>query len=101
MREKEQEKQWDELFDKIKPMTLPKQEWRQMEAPHLAILILPEQADMTKGKNVVIDDPRPENDVGLTPSHNVVMEKLPDGEDTITITIRDSTMDSHERKAKG
>jgi hypothetical protein len=33
MREKEQEKQWDELFDKIKPMTLPKQEWRQMEAP--------------------------------------------------------------------
>jgi hypothetical protein len=72
-----------------------------LDLENLAVLILPEQADMTKGKNVVIDDPRPENDVGLTPSHNVVMEKLPDGEDTITITIRDSTMDSHERKAKG
>jgi hypothetical protein len=66
-----------------------------------AILIRPEQADTTKGKNVVIGDPRPENDVGPTPSRKVVMEKLPDGEETITITIRGSTMGSHERKAEG
>jgi hypothetical protein len=33
MREKEREKQRDELFDEIKPMTLPKQEWRRKEAP--------------------------------------------------------------------
>jgi hypothetical protein len=30
--EKEREKRWDELFNEIKPMTLPKQEWRQKEA---------------------------------------------------------------------
>jgi hypothetical protein len=28
MWEKEQEKQRDELFNKIKPVTLPKQEWK-------------------------------------------------------------------------
>jgi hypothetical protein len=33
MQEKEQEKQCYELFDEIKPRTLPKQEWRQKEAP--------------------------------------------------------------------
>jgi hypothetical protein len=32
MWEREQEKRWDELFDEIKPRTLPKQEWRQKEA---------------------------------------------------------------------
>jgi hypothetical protein len=31
----------------------------------------------------------------------VVMEKLLDGEETITITIRGSTTGSHERKDKG
>jgi hypothetical protein len=33
MREKVQEKRRDELFNEIKPMTLPKQEWRRKEAP--------------------------------------------------------------------
>jgi hypothetical protein len=49
---------------------------------------------------VVIGDPRPESDVGPTPSRKVVVEKLPDGEEMITITIRGSTMGSHERKAE-
>jgi hypothetical protein len=66
-----------------------------------AVLIRPEQADTRKGKNVVIGDPRPENDAGLTPSHKVVMEKHLDGEETITITIRGSMMCGYERKAKG
>jgi hypothetical protein len=65
------------------------------------VSIRPEQADTTKGKSVIISDPRPKNDTGLTPSRKVVMEKLPDGEETITITIRGSTMGSHERKAEG
>jgi hypothetical protein len=65
-----------------------------------AVLIRPEQADTRKGKNVVIGDPRPENDAGLTPSHKVVMEKLLDGEETITITIRGSTADSHGGRPK-
>jgi hypothetical protein len=33
MREKEREKRRDELFNEIKPMTLPKQEWRRKDAP--------------------------------------------------------------------
>jgi hypothetical protein len=52
-------------------------------------------------ENVVIGDPRLENDARLTPSRKVVMEKLPDGEETITITIRGSTTGGHERKAEG
>jgi hypothetical protein len=43
---------------------------------NLVVLIWPEQADMTKGKNMVIGDPRLENDVGLTPSHKVVMRSF-------------------------
>jgi hypothetical protein len=64
------------------------------------VLIQSEQANTMKGKNVVIGDPRPESDVGPTPSRKVVVVKLPDGEEMITITIRGSTMGSHERKAE-
>jgi hypothetical protein len=49
---------------------------------------------------MVIGDPRPKRDAKSTPSHKVVMEKLPDGEETITITIRGSTMGSHASKAE-
>jgi hypothetical protein len=66
-----------------------------------AVLIRLEQAYTTKGKNVVIGDPRPEEDAKSTPSHTVVMEKLPIGEETITITIRGSTTDNHKRKVEG
>jgi hypothetical protein len=66
-----------------------------------AILIWPEQADTTKGENVVVDDPRLEKDAESIPSRKVVVEKLPDGEETITITIRGSMMGSHVGKAEG
>jgi hypothetical protein len=66
-----------------------------------AILIRPQQADMMKGKNVVISYPRPLKDVVSTPSRKVVVEKLPDGEETITISKRASMMGSHKGKAKG
>jgi hypothetical protein len=54
-----------------------------------------------KGKNVVIDDLRPLKDIESTPSRKVVVEKLPDGEETITITIRGSTIGSYARKTEG
>jgi hypothetical protein len=66
-----------------------------------AVLIRLEQADMMKGKNAVIGDPRPLEDVESTPSSKVVMEKLLDGEETITITIKGSTMSSHVGKTEG
>jgi hypothetical protein len=65
-----------------------------------AVLIRPEQANTTKGKNVVIGDPRPKNDAGPTLSCKVVMEKLPHGEETITITIRDSMIGNHGKKVE-
>jgi hypothetical protein len=68
---------------------------------NLIVLIQLEQADITKGKNVVIGDPRSLKDVESTPSCKVVVEKLPDGEDIITITIRGSTTGSHVGKTKG
>jgi hypothetical protein len=37
----------------------------------------------------------------LTPSRKVVMEKLPDGEEIITITIRGSMTGSHTGKVEG
>jgi hypothetical protein len=33
MQEKDRERWWVELFNKIKPMTLPKQEWKRKEVP--------------------------------------------------------------------
>jgi hypothetical protein len=50
---------------------------------------------------VVISDPRPEKDAESTPSRKVVVEKLPDGEEMITITIGGSTLGSHTGRAKG
>jgi hypothetical protein len=41
------------------------------------VLIRSKQADTTRGNNVVIGDPRPLKDVKSTPSHKVVVEKLP------------------------
>jgi hypothetical protein len=64
------------------------------------VLIQLEQADTMKGNNVVISDPRLLKDVESTPSRKVVVEKLHDGEETITITIRGSTMSSHAEKTE-
>jgi hypothetical protein len=44
-----------------------------LELDYPAVLIQPEQADTTKGKSVVIGEPRHERDVESTPSHKVVM----------------------------
>jgi hypothetical protein len=65
------------------------------------VLIRREQANTMRGKNVVINDPRLEKDFKSTPSRKVVVEKLPDGEETVTITIRGSTIGSHVGKDKG
>jgi hypothetical protein len=72
-----------------------------LDMENLAVLIQPEQAHTIKGKNVVVGGPRLENDVGPAPSHKVVMEKLPDGKETIMITIRGSMMGSDKGKAEG
>jgi hypothetical protein len=66
-----------------------------------AVLIQSKQADTMRGKNVVIGEPTSERDAELTPSSEVVMEKLPDGEKMITITIRGSTMGTRAGKAEG
>jgi hypothetical protein len=50
---------------------------------------------------VIIGDLRPKEDTKSTPSCKVVMEKLLDDEETITITIMGSTTGSRERKAEG
>jgi hypothetical protein len=59
-----------------------------LDLENSSVMIRLEQADTTKGKNVVIGDPGSENDAGLTPSRKIVMKKLPDGVETITATIR-------------
>ena len=37
MREQEQEKQWDELFNEMKPIVLQKQEWRHRKVEHSSL----------------------------------------------------------------
>jgi hypothetical protein len=59
-----------------------------LDLENSSVMIRLEQADTTKRKNVVIGDPGSENDAGLTPSRKIVMKKLPDGVETITVTIR-------------
>jgi hypothetical protein len=54
-----------------------------LDLENLVVLIRPEQADTTKGKDVVIGEPRLKRDAKSTPSSKVVMVKkqsrLPSG----------------------
>ena len=54
------------------------------------VLIRPEQAEGAKGKNVVIGEPRPKNVNDKIQTREVTMEKTPDGEESLKITIKAS-----------
>ena len=54
------------------------------------VLIRPEQAEGAKGKNVIISDERPKNVNDKILATEVVLEKTPDGKESLKITLRAS-----------
>jgi hypothetical protein len=54
------------------------------------VLVQPEQAESTKGKNVIIDEERPKSYEDKIWSREVVLEKDADGNDVLKITIKAS-----------
>ena len=54
------------------------------------VLIRPEQAEGAKGKNVMIGEERPKNVNDKIPAKEVVLEKAPDGKESLKITLKAS-----------
>ena len=54
------------------------------------VLIRPEQAEGAKGKNVIIEEERPKNVNNKILARKVVLEKTPDGKESLKITLRAS-----------
>jgi len=54
------------------------------------VLIRPEQAEGAKGKNVIIGEERPKNVNDKILAREVVLEKTPDGKESLKITLRAS-----------
>ena len=59
-----------------------------VEAGVPAVLIRPEQADKTQGKNVIIGEPRVAPNVEKNLGCKVVLEKDDEGKNKLKITIR-------------
>jgi hypothetical protein len=54
------------------------------------VLVRPEQAELTKGKNVIIGEERPRSCGDMIWSREVVLEKTTDGKDVLKITVKTS-----------
>ena len=54
------------------------------------VLIRPEQAERAKGKNVIIGEEMPKNVNDKIPVKEVVLEKTPDGKESLKITLKAS-----------
>jgi hypothetical protein len=56
------------------------------------VLIRPEQAEGAKGKNVIIGEARPKNSEDKILAWEVMIEKTPDGKESIKITVKASRL---------
>ena len=54
------------------------------------VLIQPDQAESAKGKNVIIGDERPMASNAKVPTREIILDKSPDGKETIKVTIKGS-----------
>jgi len=61
-----------------------------IDLDNVKILILPEQAEGEKGKNVIIGEPRPKNVNDKILAREVTLGKTPNGKDSLKITIKAS-----------
>ena len=58
-----------------------------LELNNPKMLIRPEQAEGAKGKNVIIGEPRLNNVNDKVPVRKVVLDRAPDGKESLKITI--------------
>ena len=63
------------------------------------VLIRPEQAERTKGKNVIIGEERPKNVNDKILAREVVLEKTPDGKESLKITLKASRPGGQENSS--
>ena len=61
-----------------------------VDLDNVKVLIRPEQAEGAKGKNVIIGEPRPKNVNDKIRAREVMMEKTPDGKESLKITVKAS-----------
>jgi hypothetical protein len=64
------------------------------------VLVRPEQAEFTKGKNVIIDEERPKSCEDRIWSREVVLEKDVNGKDVLKITIKASRLGGQASNSK-
>ena len=64
------------------------------------VLIRPEQAEGAKGKNIIIGEPRSKNVNDKVWATEVTMEKTPDGEESLKITIKASRPGAQESSSQ-
>ena len=64
------------------------------------VLIRPEQAEGAKGKNVIIGEPRSKNVNDKVRTREVTMEKTPDGEESLKITVKASRPGGQESSSQ-
>ena len=64
------------------------------------VLIRPEQAEGAKGKNVIIGEPRSKNVNDKVRAMDVTMEKTPDGEESLKITVKASRPGGQESSSQ-
>jgi hypothetical protein len=64
------------------------------------VLVWLEQAESTKGKNVIIGEEMPRSYEDRIWSREVVLEKAVDGKDVLKITIKAFGLEGHVRNSK-
>jgi hypothetical protein len=64
------------------------------------VLVRPEQAELTQGKNVIIGEERPKSCEDKIWSREVVVEKDADGKDVLKITINSSELGGQAANSK-
>jgi hypothetical protein len=64
------------------------------------VLVRPNQAELTKCKNVIISEERPKSCEDKIWSREVVQEKVVDGKNILKITVKASRLEGHTGNSK-
>ena len=72
-----------------------------MDLDNVKVLIRPEQANGTKGKNVIIGEPRLKNVNDKILARKVTLEKAPDGKESLKISVKASIPGRQASSSRG
>jgi len=71
-----------------------------IDLDNVKVLIRPEQVEGAKGKNIIIGEPRPKNINDKIQAREVTMEKTPDREESLKITVKASRPGGQESSSQ-